>query len=60
MATKTVRLTKPWQFHLKGALLTLEPNIADLMIQSGRAELVEPKAEVKIEQKPQPQHRRPR
>jgi hypothetical protein len=38
---KNIKLIKPWGMHLKGASLTLDAPIADLLVQSGRAEAVQ-------------------
>lgn len=45
MAQKTVRLLKPWSLHVRGATLTVDAPVADLLVQSGRAIAVEPQAE---------------
>jgi len=41
---KKVRMIKPWGMHAKGATLELDTPIADLLIQSGRGELVQPES----------------
>lgn len=51
MATKTIKLIKPWRMHSKGAVFTTDAPVAALLIQSGRA-VEEKPAEVKpVEQK---------
>lgn len=44
MADKVkVTLLKPWGLHLKGAVLAVDPPIAELLIQSKRAQPDKPK-----------------
>jgi hypothetical protein len=48
---KNVTLLKPWGMHLKGASLTLDNSVADLLIQRGAAEEIKPVAK-KTDAKP--------
>lgn len=38
---KTVELIKAWGMNVRGAILVLDSPIADLLIQSGRAKLLD-------------------
>lgn len=42
MASKTVRMIKPWGLHPVGEEFTTDESVADLLIQNGRAEEVKP------------------
>jgi len=51
METQTVKLIKPWGLHPKGEQFEVASAIAELLIQSGRAELMrapEPEAKTQI------------
>lgn len=41
MATKTIELTKPFGLHIRGAILSLDSPVADLLIARGAAVLLE-------------------
>jgi len=42
VATKRIRLIKPWQMTPAGAEAEFQTSVADLLIQRGRAEEVKP------------------
>ena len=46
---KTIKFIKPWRLQVVGAIITVDSSVADLLIQSGRAELeaIESKQEKK-------------
>lgn len=43
-ATKTIKLIKPWHLHPAGQVLTVDAPVADLLIESGRAEEIKPES----------------
>ena len=46
---KTIKFIKPWRLQVVGAIITADSSVADLLIQSGRAEIeaIESKQEKK-------------
>ncbi len=44
MATKTIKLIKPYSLHSKGAVLSIDEGLAHALISSGRAEALEQEA----------------
>jgi len=46
---KTIKFIKPWRLQVVGAIITVDSSVADLLVQSGRAEFeaIESKQEKK-------------